>query len=618
MKRNILFFQVILLFIVFITGLGRSTLFAEGSREIMPTALSYGRLEIYQMFSNFAQFGCASEDRLNIHIKTAGEKICFGFGNNYDNNQFLMNDVSCRIIDPSGNIALTTTLLPSSGNGFISTWSQAVSGPDIINPAGYPCLSLTATMAGDYYIEFTYADLSVRREFEFFDITVLDAANNPINGRVWSKAWQFTTTASTAPNYYDYPFYGKLYVYADDGVVTSLDFNGMRPYVFVFSANQSGCFNTGNLIQDRKSVHGRHTYPQYKIFLNDPDSTCYPSGILGDFLEATTVSGCPPDDYCINVNVNKGGTVEIVIDLNGIPGYQEYSVDILQITQVDSGNNCIPWNGKDNFGNMVAFGANISIEINYYNGITHIPIYDVEYNENGFIVDIVRPLTPDPHPPLFWDDSDIPGFVAAPLNGCIDLTGCHDFTNFFGDTNTINTWWYAASNIKDSFMFQFNFLSIDYLETDENCFNSQGSIELLISGGTPPFTYNWSTGQTSALISGLNSGNYTATITDHEGCSLNTEINVENIPCPITIPNIFTPNGDGSNDYLVITNVEQYQNKLLIYNRWGKLIREFEDYSSQWDGKTTQGIPVADGVYYYILLLTNTKQEFHGTITIIR
>jgi gliding motility-associated-like protein len=52
------------------------------------------------------------------------------------------------------------------------------------------------------------------------------------------------------------------------------------------------------------------------------------------------------------------------------------------------------------------------------------------------------------------------------------------------------------------------------------CGNNNGSINLNISGGTSPFSYAWSNGTTTALNSNLGQGNYTVTITDAAGCSI--------------------------------------------------------------------------------------------------
>jgi hypothetical protein len=54
--------------------------------------------------------------------------------------------------------------------------------------------------------------------------------------------------------------------------------------------------------------------------------------------------------------------------------------------------------------------------------------------------------------------------------------------------------------------------------TDANCLNAGGSVSTLITQGTPPYSYSWSNGQTTSLISNLGSGTYHISITDANGC----------------------------------------------------------------------------------------------------
>lgn len=51
--------------------------------------------------------------------------------------------------------------------------------------------------------------------------------------------------------------------------------------------------------------------------------------------------------------------------------------------------------------------------------------------------------------------------------------------------------------------------------------NSAGSIELSVTGGTAPYSYQWSDGETAADRSGLTSGYYTVVVTDAKGCTAN-------------------------------------------------------------------------------------------------
>ena len=229
-------------------------------------------------------------------FKTIGEKIYYGFGETLNNNDQLINDCQYRIKDPSGNIVVGPLPVPSSGTGFITTFAQAVNGPSgIVGATGYPSLSYTPLFTGDYFIEFNFSTGGFggndRCKFKYFDITVASAANTAIDGRIWSKAWQFTADQNSLP------FDGKFFVYTTDSIVTSVNSNGMAPYVFTIACNQFGCYNTGNFISDRQSVPGNHIIPQYKIFLNNPDTIVYPTGLLGSIIPPVTfLPNC--NGYC--------------------------------------------------------------------------------------------------------------------------------------------------------------------------------------------------------------------------------------------------------------------------------------------------------------------------------
>lgn len=65
--------------------------------------------------------------------------------------------------------------------------------------------------------------------------------------------------------------------------------------------------------------------------------------------------------------------------------------------------------------------------------------------------------------------------------------------------------------------------------TDENCGDSQGSINLTVSGGSSPITYDWSNGSSAQDISGLSAGNYSCYIEDIFGCNLSVSETIQNI-----------------------------------------------------------------------------------------
>lgn len=132
------------------------------------------------------------------------------------------------------------------------------------------------------------------------------------------------------------------------------------------------------------------------------------------------------------------------------------------------------------------------------------------------------------------------------------------------------------------------------------------------------WTWDFGNGQASAQqnpqIAYANPGtfNISLLVIDANGCSDTISVSYL-ISSDLTIPNSFTPNGDGFNDFFRINGLEAYQNtKLAIYNRWGNIVFSVNDYKNDWDGG---GAP--DGVYFYILELSN-GETFNGEITMIR
>ncbi len=68
-----------------------------------------------------------------------------------------------------------------------------------------------------------------------------------------------------------------------------------------------------------------------------------------------------------------------------------------------------------------------------------------------------------------------------------------------------------------------------------DCFNaSSGAINLVVSGGTPPFTYVWSNAATTEDISNIPNGNYSVVVTDSRGCSKTAAFTISR-PSPLTL-----------------------------------------------------------------------------------
>jgi len=151
-----------------------------------------------------------------------------------------------------------------------------------------------------------------------------------------------------------------------------------------------------------------------------------------------------------------------------------------------------------------------------------------------------------------------------------------------------------------------------------------GQINVFASGATPPYSYFWSTGSTSDSIFGLKEGDYEFTVTDFNGCSVSGSEHIVNTHNrDVFIPNAFSPNGDGNNDYF-----EAYGNKLnwkkmsvQVFNRDGILLFQSNDPDFKWDGRF-DGEGTLPGVYVYIFkvtyLDTYMDEMRKGSVTVIK
>ena len=72
----------------------------------------------------------------------------------------------------------------------------------------------------------------------------------------------------------------------------------------------------------------------------------------------------------------------------------------------------------------------------------------------------------------------------------------------------------------------------------------------------------------------------------------------------VEVPNVFTPNGDGVNDELVLQTTSTDRIKTTIYSRWGTKVFESSALDEYWDGRF-EGRPVAPGVYFLTVEVAN-------------
>ena len=140
------------------------------------------------------------------------------------------------------------------------------------------------------------------------------------------------------------------------------------------------------------------------------------------------------------------------------------------------------------------------------------------------------------------------------------------------------------------------------------------------------YSYYWDFGDgvfvdsTSSLIYKFqNSGDYSVRFVINAGkeCTdtADASVTVEDIKL---VPNIFTPNGDGINDFLTIKTNGIHTYELFIFSRWGVIVHTISAKKITWDGHTSAGILVDPGVYYYHLSSAENGHSETGFIHVMR
>ena len=160
-------------------------------------------------------------------------------------------------------------------------------------------------------------------------------------------------------------------------------------------------------------------------------------------------------------------------------------------------------------------------------------------------------------------------------------------------------------------------------------------------------TYNLTSTEPEPRFTYVETGDFTTELKVYnpQGCDTSYYKTVKVEPVKLKIPNVFTPNGDGYNDYFIISldggggtpsggdsgrgnldDVPEYENyeplsryyeasELTIFNRWGRIVYHSKDYQNDWDGDN-----LSDGTYFYVLKCHGLKQDatYQGSVMIIK
>jgi gliding motility-associated-like protein len=145
-------------------------------------------------------------------------------------------------------------------------------------------------------------------------------------------------------------------------------------------------------------------------------------------------------------------------------------------------------------------------------------------------------------------------------------------------------------------------------------------------GGETPYTFSWSPFETLSCSDCMEpwasppiTTEYTVQLIDARGCMATAKAKVI-VLHDLYIPNAFTPNGDGKNDFFGAEARAVVEYELLIFNRWGELIFESNDIERGWDGMYL-GAEAQEGVYSYKLyakMPNGDRKRAIGRVTLLR
>lgn len=149
--------------------------------------------------------------------------------------------------------------------------------------------------------------------------------------------------------------------------------------------------------------------------------------------------------------------------------------------------------------------------------------------------------------------------------------------------------------------------------------------DILLDAGPGYAWYFWSDGTTDQTITVNETGAYSVEVASALGCIGTDTVWLRPCNFRLLMPNAFSPDGDGLNDDFgpVWGEILPIEYKMMVFNAWGQLLFESNDFSNKWNG-SFNGEKVKAGVYAYIIHVTMPdyvtspfESPVRGTVTVI-
>jgi gliding motility-associated-like protein len=259
-------------------------------------------------------------------------------------------------------------------------------------------------------------------------------------------------------------------------------------------------------------------------------------------------------------------------------------------------------------------------------------VYQFKYTVTGFcttsdeaLVNItINPIPQTPTAsvtPVVCDSQSLQLFATAIPNATYQWSGPNGFVSnlqnpVINPVSAANNGIYTVRNVENGCQSATTSVQVQVAPLPEftiefDCIDNVAALTAMptqnsFDGTTAVYQWSNTNGYSSfdnpAIITGQASGMYTLTVTNSDGCSNSNTIDVASTLCSIPIG--LSPNGDGLNDGFDLSGFNGVK-EVKIYNRYGMVVFEQENYVNEWKGQDRKGNELPSATYYYVVHFDN-------------